>query len=118
MPELYKYYTKAGSLFQGHLNIMARALFCTQTTSLAEVVVKFVESGGLRLFNGIVRAIHIAVATIETEPTAKASVCLGNNIILFKGWINLFETLESHMDRPGLLLISLDRLIVIGVQFS
>jgi len=117
MLRLYNYYAKAGSLFKGHLNIMARAFFCAQATSLAEVVVKFVESGGLRLLNGIVRAIHIAVAAIVTEPAAKASVCLDNNIISVKSWINFFETLESHMDRPGLLLISLDRLIVIGVQF-
>ena len=95
---------------------MARAFFCTQTTSLAEVVVKLVKSAGFRFFNGIVRAIHITVAAIETEPAAKASFCLYNNIILVKIWINFFETLEPHMDRPGLLFISLDRLIVIRVQ--
>ena len=64
MPGLYNYYTKAGSLFHGHLNIMERAFFCTQAPTFTKVIVKFVSAGGGRYFDRTVWAIHVSVAEL------------------------------------------------------
>ena len=57
-----------GSFFQGHLDVTAGAFFGTQAATLAKIQIKFISSGSLRFFNGVVRAIHVAIAAIKTEP--------------------------------------------------
>jgi hypothetical protein len=64
------------STFQGHLNIVARALPGTEAAALAKNEIKFIGSAGLGFLYGVVRTIHIAVAAVEAEAANETAAFL------------------------------------------
>jgi hypothetical protein len=94
---------------------MAWTFFGTQSASFAKIEVKFVFSPRRRYLNGIVRAVHIAIAAIETEPATKTALSLPGNFFAIKGRVNLSEILQPHMDRDRFLTESFCLLIIVSV---
>ena len=63
-----------GLSFKRHINVMAGTLFGTKTASLTKIQVKFVQSRFLGDFYGIVRAVHVTIAAMETETAAETAL--------------------------------------------
>jgi len=67
------------------------ALFGAETTPLAKIVVELLEPGLLGDLDGIVRADHAAIATVETESASEAALRFADHRFVIQGGIKLLE---------------------------
>ena len=77
---------------------MTGTFFSAETASLTKIQIEFVQPSFWRDLNRIVRAVHKAVATIETLTTTETSFSLIDNRLKIKWWIYFLEMLKPHVD--------------------
>ena len=104
------------SLLQCHLDVTAGAFFGAKTAPLAEVQVEFIQPSFRRNLNSIVRAVHIAIATVIAKPTAKTSLRFIDNRLRIEGRIKFLEMLQPHVDGQSFFLEPSLLVVVVSVQ--